>query len=178
MFFKLLLLFTLIPLAELYLLLTVGMRIGLFTTIGIIILTGILGAALAKQEGFKTLVKAREAMNRGEVPADEMIEGLMILLAAGVLLTPGFLTDAFGFFLLIPPFRSSLRELVKHRIKANITVVGPPPMHQGQEFNAPPESETEGEWKFYSDPMDVHEQTSEKPDIVIDKPTDQEKEKE
>lgn len=121
---KLILLFIGIPLIELSLFLTIGNRIGPGATIAIVILTGILGAYLTRQQGLRTLQRYRESMNAGKLPHEEVVEGLMILIAGGVLLTPGFLTDAIGFSLLIPPVRSALRGVLGEALKGKINVVG------------------------------------------------------
>ncbi|MDB4422769.1 FxsA family protein, partial [bacterium] len=104
---KLLLLFILVPVAELYLFLTLGEELGVKNTIAIIIITAILGAALTKSQGRRALQKFQQATAEGRMPAKEALEGLMILLAGAVLITPGFLTDTVGFLLLVQPVRTS-----------------------------------------------------------------------
>lgn len=126
MFAKLLLLFIGIPLVELILFYQVGSRIGLAATIATVVLTGILGAWLTKQQGLRTLAKYQQAIAEGRLPHTEVIEGLMILCAGAVLLTPGFLTDAIGFALLIPPIRAVVRQIVARYAKDRIQVVGAP----------------------------------------------------
>ncbi|MEZ6853363.1 FxsA family protein [Halodesulfovibrio aestuarii] len=114
MFGRLFLLFTLIPILELYMLVSVGSVIGGLPTIGIVIITGIAGAWLARMEGFNTMQKVRQSLNEGAMPADEMVEGLLILIAGLLLLTPGFVTDFAGLALLLPltrkPFARWLRK--------------------------------------------------------------------
>lgn len=100
--------FIAVPIIEIWLLLKVGGAIGGGTTILIVILTAILGAYLVRQQGFATLTSVQNQMNAGKVPAMEMAEGLALLVAGAVLLTPGFVTDAFGFALLTPPIRRAL----------------------------------------------------------------------
>lgn len=102
MFLKLFLAFTLIPILELYILIKIGTYLGAFNTIMIVILTGILGAYLAKSEGYRTVAKIRESLNNGVLPAEEMIDALLIFIAGALLLTPGILTDLSGILLLIP----------------------------------------------------------------------------
>lgn len=133
MFFYLLLLFVFVPLIELYLLIRIGAAIGLLVTIGIVIFTGILGATLARREGLKTIRAIQDSLHAGRMPTDSVIDGLLILIAGGVLLTPGFLTDALGFSLLIPSLRASFREAIKGSFKNSITVrtYGPPGMGPG-----------------------------------------------
>jgi UPF0716 protein FxsA len=105
MFFKLFLAFTLIPFVEIYLLIKIGAQVGAFNTILIVIVTGLLGASLARLEGIKTMTKVRESLNRGELPAEEMLDAMLIFTAGVVLLTPGFLTDLAGLTLLVPKAR-------------------------------------------------------------------------
>ncbi|MEA5444613.1 FxsA family protein [Gammaproteobacteria bacterium AB-CW1] len=101
----LLLLFVGVPLLELYLLIQVGQSIGALSTIGLCILTAVIGAALIRLQGIQTLSRARQNLNRGMAPAMEMLEGLALMMAGAMLLTPGFATDALGFMLLVPPLR-------------------------------------------------------------------------
>ena len=105
MFFKLFLAFTLVPFIEIYLLIKIGAQIGAFNTILIVILTGLLGASLARLEGIKTMTKVRDSLNRGDLPAEEMLDAMLIFVAGIVLLTPGFLTDLTGLALLVPKLR-------------------------------------------------------------------------
>lgn len=126
MFARLLVLFVTIPLIELYLLLKVNELTGsAVTTIGLILFTGALGAWLAKQQGLSTINKIQRAMAEGRMPAAELVDGGMILFAGALLLTPGIMTDAFGFSLLIPPCRTVYRKLLKQMFpKANIKFHG------------------------------------------------------
>jgi UPF0716 protein FxsA len=105
MFFKLFLAFTLVPFIEIYLLIKIGGQVGAFNTILIVILTGLLGASLARLEGIKTMTKVRDSLNRGDLPAEEMLDAMLIFVAGVVLLTPGFLTDLTGLALLVPKLR-------------------------------------------------------------------------
>ena len=109
MFGYLVLLFTLVPAVELMLLIEIGGHIGAGNTILIIILTGVLGAYLARLQGFLVLQKIQNDLNSGIMPNSEMIDGLMILVGGIVLLTPGFITDLFGLLLLIPWTRSLIK---------------------------------------------------------------------
>ena len=113
MFGRLLLLFVLIPIIELYLLLQLGARIGFMPTLGLIVLTGALGATLARQQGLSALAKIQNELKSGRPPAMEMVEGALIVVGGIVLLTPGILTDLFGFALMIPKFRKSFAERLK-----------------------------------------------------------------
>ncbi len=105
MFFKLFLAFTLVPFIEIYLLIKIGAQVGAFNTILIVILTGLLGAYLARLEGIKTMTKVRDSLNRGDLPAEEMLDATLIFAAGVVLLTPGFITDLTGLALLVPKAR-------------------------------------------------------------------------
>jgi len=97
------LLFLCIPLIEIYLLIQVGEIIGALPTIFMVVFTAVLGVALLRWQGLVTLTRMQAAMARGELPAVTMIEGVFLLVAGALLLTPGFFTDAIGFALLIPP---------------------------------------------------------------------------
>ncbi len=120
MFFRLLMLFILIPALELILLIKLGQIIGVLWTFLIIIFTGVLGVSLAKRQGLMVLRVIREQLNAGIMPADAVIEGLLILGGSLFLLTPGLLTDITGFLTLIPHTRLILRELVKKRVQLYI----------------------------------------------------------
>ena len=125
MFGKLLILFILVPVAELYLFITLGDQLGLGNTLAIIFVTAILGAALTKSQGRRAMLKFQQATNEGRMPAREAIDGLMILLAGAVLITPGFLTDAVGFLLLVPPVRTVVAGYLGKRLKEKIQIVTP-----------------------------------------------------
>jgi len=106
MFLRLAALFILVPLAELALLVYVGTLIGVLYTILIVVATGLLGAFLAKHQGLVTLSRIRSNLERGIVPSYELLNGVLILMGGLLLLTPGLITDAVGFTLLIPQTRS------------------------------------------------------------------------
>ena len=108
----LLMLFIIVPLIEIMLFIKVGGLIGLGATIALVIITAFLGVALLKQQGFATLNRAQESMRQNVFPAYELVEGLILLFCAGLLLTPGFLTDAIGFALLVPHLRKAVAVLV------------------------------------------------------------------
>lgn len=115
MFLYLVFLFTVVPAVELYLLITVGGMIGVFETIWIIILTGVVGAALAKSQGRALLMDIQKELSQGQLPATKLIQGLLVFAGGLLLLTPGFLTDVLGFSMVIPitriPFALFLRHL-------------------------------------------------------------------
>ena len=104
-----------VPAADFILLLAAGGRIGWLTTLALAVLTGIIGAGLAKQQGIRTWIEIRHALSRGQLPSTSLLEGAMILFAGAVLLTPGFITDAVGFLLLVPlPRRWLAGRVVAH----------------------------------------------------------------
>ncbi|BAB06881.1 membrane protein FxsA [Halalkalibacterium halodurans] len=112
MFRILLLLIIIVPAAEIALLILFGQAIGLWPTIGLILLTGVLGAWLAKREGLQTIRLAQLEVEQGRVPSDMLLDGICILIGGVVLLTPGFITDALGFFLLIPQTRGIAKGFI------------------------------------------------------------------
>ncbi len=120
----LLVLFLLVPLLEIYLLIKVGSHIGAFNTVVLVVATAVGGAALLRLQGLATLTRVRHEMEAGRIPALPMLEGVVLLFAGALLLTPGFFTDALGFLLLIPPLR---RALVREFIRAGMGRGGPPP---------------------------------------------------
>ena len=103
-----LLLLIALPIAEIALLLKIGAGLGFVTTLAAVIFTAVLGAYLVRQQGISTLTKVRQETDAGRMPATEMAEGVLLLIAGVVLLTPGFITDFFGFALLIPAVRRGL----------------------------------------------------------------------
>ena len=117
MFIKLFLAFTIIPVVEIYLLIKIGSSFGVFTSIGLVIFTGFLGAYLARIQGLKTLFKIQEGIREGRMPSGELIDALLIAIAGIVLLTPGFLTDTFGFALLFPIIRNGIKSWLQGKIK-------------------------------------------------------------
>ena len=115
MFRILFLLFLTVPLVEIYFLIQVGQEIGAFSTVLLCILTADLGAILLRIQGILTLMNAREKLRQGEIPADNLLEGLILLIAGVLLLTPGFVTDVIGFLCLVPSLRSMLALRMLHR---------------------------------------------------------------
>lgn len=103
-----LLLFIGLPLIEIYFLIEVGSEIGALPTIGLSILTAVIGTWLVRHQGFGVLIRVRELQARDEVPAFELVDGALILVAGLFLLLPGFLTDTVGFLLLVPALRHAL----------------------------------------------------------------------
>ncbi|WP_028783434.1 FxsA family protein [Thalassobacillus devorans] len=116
--FRWLLLFILVvPALEIGLLVWTGNIIGPLWVVLLIILTGVLGAWLAKQQGLETIYNFRQSMANGRVPQDALLDGACILVGGAVLLTPGFITDAIGFLLLLPPTRAPIKRLIRKLIR-------------------------------------------------------------
>jgi UPF0716 protein FxsA len=124
-------LFLALPIAEIYVIIQVGQAIGIVPTLLLLILDGFAGAALARSQGRNAWARFNRALSEGRVPAHETFDGAMIMLGGALLLAPGFITDAFGFLLLIPPTRALLRGLVtrlaKRRVSFGWTIASPPP---------------------------------------------------
>ena len=126
---KWLLVFFLMPLVEMYLLIEVGGWIGPWPTIGLVVLTAVVGVWLLRWQGLHTLTRGVAKLNAGELPAREMVEGLLLAVAGAVLVTPGFVTDAVGFALLTPPIRASLAATIMSRVRVESINAGPAPFH-------------------------------------------------
>lgn len=120
MIFKLFLLFTLIPIIELMILIDLGTSIGLAPTLGVVILTGALGAWAARTQGFYALSRIQAEMAAGRLPGAEMVEGAMVLVGGVLLLTPGLLTDAAGFALMVPAVRAAVRGWLMRKFEKMI----------------------------------------------------------
>ena len=112
MFFRLMLLFILVPLVELALLVYVGTVIGALYTILIVVVTGLLGAVLSRRQGMAVLYRIRSNLEQGIIPSSEIFDGALILVAGLLLITPGMITDVVGFVLLVP----YTRRIVKNRL--------------------------------------------------------------
>ncbi len=108
MFRILFLLFLLVPILEIYLLIKVGNVIGAPLTVAAVVFTAVLGALLLRFQGLLTFQRVQQALARGELPTVAMLEGVVLLVAGALLLTPGFFTDAIGFLGLIPPLRRAM----------------------------------------------------------------------
>jgi len=120
MVFKLFLLFTIIPILELYLLIKVGGIIGALNTILIILTTAIIGASLTKSQGLIVLSKIQQALNEGRIPGNELLHGLMILIGGAALLTPGFITDFIGLSMLVPHIRDFYIKIAQKIIQKRV----------------------------------------------------------
>ncbi len=140
LFGRLLLLFIVVPLVDLFLLLWISKFTGLPATIGLVVLTGFIGAWLAKQQGTFVKGQIKDRLSQQQMPADLIGDGAMILFAAGLLLTPGLLTDLLGFSLLIPACRSQYKKVFAQHFKSsfNFQVFTPPnnqPRHRPDDPN-------------------------------------------
>ncbi len=113
MFLTLLALFVIVPFIELYILIELGSRIGVLPTLGIVVITGIVGAALAKHQGLGVWKRIQTELSYGHMPGDVLFDGVLVLIGSVLLLTPGILTDITGFILLIPPGRFMVKKYVK-----------------------------------------------------------------
>ena len=123
-FGKLLLIFTIIPFVELSILLEIAARTSTMTALGIILLTGVVGAYFAKEQGRRVIYNIQSELNRGAMPGNEMLHGLCVLIGGVLLLTPGILTDLFGFSLLFPATRTGYIQLMKDYINRNFKMGG------------------------------------------------------
>ena len=112
MLFRLLLLFIITPIVEMALLIELGKHFGTWHTIGLIVITGIIGASLAKNQGLAVYRNIQQSLYMGELPHNHLIEGLLIFIGGALLITPGILTDGVGFLLVLPPTRRLFRERV------------------------------------------------------------------
>jgi len=119
-FSRLLILLIVVPVVELYILIEIGQQIGAFTTIGIIVLTGIIGAYLVKNQGFMVLKKIQYDLNQNILPGDSLLQGIIILAGGIFLLTPGFITDIIGFIFLIPISREIVKKYLLIWLKRKI----------------------------------------------------------
>lgn len=102
--------FVLIPLAEIMVFIAVSKQIGLLTTFMLTLFTAILGGSLVKYQGFQTILSAQNTLREGGLPSDELFNGLCLVAAGALLLTPGFISDTLGFLLLLPPVRIKLQD--------------------------------------------------------------------
>ena len=112
--------FVLMPLLELAVLLRVHQTVGMAATLAIVIVTGAVGAALARFQGLMTLRAIRMDLAEGRMPAPRLLDGLMILLAGALLITPGLVTDTIGFLLLVPALRRAIRGRLRRRLEQKL----------------------------------------------------------
>ena len=122
MLLRLLLLFTLVPLAELALLVWLTQQTSLLTTVLLVLVTGFIGAALAKWQGFRAWNAVRSDLNSGRLPTTSILDGVIILIAGALLVSPGLITDACGFLLLVPPVRRAARARLFDYLRRRVSV--------------------------------------------------------
>lgn len=120
MFWLLLVTFIVVPTIEIALFIWTGGYIGIWSVIGLIVLTGLLGTIIVRYEGMQTMRRAQTAFQRGEIPRDEILEGICILIGSVLLITPGFFTDLVGFLIVFPltrkPFVALLKRIIAKKI--------------------------------------------------------------
>lgn len=122
MFQILFLIFVIVPIIEIAVLMQVGELIGGWPTVGVVIFTAWLGAVFVRQQGLATIQQLQLKMAQGEMPSQEIVAGLLLLVSGVLLVTPGFVTDFFGLSLLIPQVRLGLVKAVQHRLMKQATV--------------------------------------------------------
>ena len=147
---RIFLLFVVLPAVELALLIELGGRLGTGPTLGLIAVTGIVGAWLARRQGLQVLGEVQREIGEGRLPAGALVDGLLILIAGALLVTPGVLTDVFGFLCLTPLFRGVLkrellrrfeRAVVEQRVQVAVHTTGFDEPFRGPERDVTPESE-------------------------------------
>ncbi len=120
MFGWLLFLLVTVPLVELYLLIELGGVIGAWPTVGLVVLTGVIGSWLLRQQGMRTVALIRADLDAGRLPTERIVSGLFILVGGAFLLTPGILTDVAGFLLMVPGNRRLLAQWLRRRFETHI----------------------------------------------------------
>jgi UPF0716 protein FxsA len=118
------LLFLVIPIAELYVIIQVAHAIGVFDTLGLLVLDSLLGGWLMKREGMGVLRRLQSKLATGEVPSTELVDGFLILFGGALMLAPGFLTDILGMALLLPPVRALARRVLARRFRSAVIARG------------------------------------------------------
>ncbi|MGA7827204.1 MAG: FxsA family protein [Geobacteraceae bacterium] len=120
MLFRLFLLFTVVPIIEIWLLIKVGRVIGALPTVGLLLAISLVGAWLAKSQGLRTIAAIRDELAAGRLPAARLLDGAMILAGGVLLLTPGFFTDFLGLFFLFPLSRTFLKKWLGNYLERNL----------------------------------------------------------
>nr|WP_241751195.1 FxsA family protein [Vibrio vulnificus] len=115
----LLLLFICVPIVEIALFIQVGGFIGLWPTIGLVLITAFVGASLVRSQGLQTLMSVQQRLQQGELPAQQIVEGVMLAVSGVLLLTPGFMTDAMGMIVLIPAPRAAIARYLMSKVVVN-----------------------------------------------------------
>ena len=143
----LLLIFIVVPVIEMVILIEVGSRIGAFPTVGLVLLTAVVGVWLLKLQGLLTLSRVQAKLARGELPDTELLEGVMLLIGGTLLLTPGFVTDTIGFICLVPGLRQPIARWILARGVIN-TIWARSAAQAGQEPQGPGQIRTTIEGEF------------------------------
>ncbi|WP_439122079.1 FxsA family protein [Marivita sp.] len=145
--------FLLVPLIEIGLFIQIRGLIGLWPTLGIVILTAILGTYLVRSQGIMAINNLRNSFSRLEDPSEHLAHGAMILFSGALLLTPGFFTDAVGFLLLAPPVRSALISYMRKHINVQRFEMGPQPDPFGDnQPHRPRDTVIDGDYQEVSNP--------------------------
>ena len=172
---RLLLLFLLTPALELGVLIQVDKLIGFAPTIGLIIATGIAGSYLARREGLNTWQRLTERLNAGDLPGKELVDGVIILVAGALLVTPGVLTDVVGFLGLLPPTRALIRRVLMRRFRKKMEegsvqvqlgfFGGAAPGPNGPNWNesSPSENGDDASWNGHGRKIPRHSQRNDDP---------------
>ena len=126
-----LVLFIAVPIIEIALFIRIGGMIGLWPTLGVVVLTAILGTAMLRQQGLRTMNALQDQLRRGADPSPLLLEGALLLVGGVLLLTPGFFTDAVGFALLVPQLRARAADWLRPRIVAKAFTFGAGTVHRG-----------------------------------------------
>jgi UPF0716 protein FxsA len=121
----LILIFVVVPLAELYVIFKVGDAIGIPLTLAILVADSLIGSMLLKSQGRAVWNRFNETMRAGRIPHQEVVDGVLVIFGGAFLITPGFLTDILGILLLVPPTRALFRKLVQRRISRRTVVARP-----------------------------------------------------
>ncbi len=155
--YKLFLLFAILPIVEIAILINVGEQIGGWYTVAIVILTAFAGAHLVRQQGLSTLMQAQQKMQAGTMPGQEMAEGLLLVIAGVLLVTPGFITDGIGFLLSLPATRPLIAKGLVKRLSirmVNASFNGDFSQHHQQQPHSTDQSEDiiEGEFEHKEKP--------------------------
>jgi UPF0716 protein FxsA len=116
----LVLLLIVVPIAELYVIIQVGHVLGVVNTLALLVLISFTGAWLMKREGLTTWRRAQRQVDAGVVPGKELVDGALIVLAGALLVAPGFITDALGLLLLLPPVRAGVRSFSRRRLQRRV----------------------------------------------------------
>ena len=124
MLFILFLIFVLIPVVELSVLIRVGEALGTWTTVGLVLITAVVGVSLVRSQGLSTLMSVQQKLARGEAPGQEIVEGMMLAMAGVLLLIPGFVTDFIGLLLLTPLTRTPIAAVIYKRMQLNVVARG------------------------------------------------------